>query len=179
MRPVSAAPSDIPALIGAARAGDDSALVRLLAAAQPDIRRYARMTCRRSSDVDDAVQDALLLVYRRVGALRAAASFSAWLMMVVRRLCLRAALRTMGRDGSIDEIADDARFSARPQEDLRMDLAAAIQSLPPHYRDIVILRDIEEFTIDEIALSQGSSREAVKARLHRARGLVREYLMEG
>jgi RNA polymerase sigma-70 factor (ECF subfamily) len=58
-----------------------------------------------------------------------------------------------------------------------VDLANAIQSLPPNYRDVVLLRDVEELTIDEIAQSVGASREAVKARLNRARLMLREYLL--
>jgi RNA polymerase sigma factor (sigma-70 family) len=175
---MSAASPGMPELISAARAGDRSAMVRLLVAAQPDIRRYARVTCRQASDIDDAVQEALWLVYRRVGTLRVVTSFSAWLMMVVRRECQRIARRALGKTETIDSIADDARIAAWPMEDLRLDLAAAIQSLPEHYRDIIILRDIEECTVDEIALAQNLSREAIKARLHRARGLIREYLKD-
>jgi RNA polymerase sigma-70 factor (ECF subfamily) len=59
----------------------------------------------------------------------------------------------------------------------RPDLTNAIQSLPEHYRQIVLLRDVDVLTIDEIAQSLSLSREAVKGRLHRARGLIREYLM--
>jgi RNA polymerase sigma-70 factor (ECF subfamily) len=60
---------------------------------------------------------------------------------------------------------------------LRIDLARASQSLPEHYRQVVLLRDIEEMTVDEIARTLGLTRESAKARLHRARLLVREYLM--
>lgn len=59
---------------------------------------------------------------------------------------------------------------------LRLDLAAALQSLPAHYCAIVLLRDVEERTIDEIGAELGLTREAVKVRLHRARVLLREYL---
>jgi hypothetical protein len=48
--------------------------------------------------------------------------------------------------------------------------------VPEHYRQIVLLRDVDELTIDEIAQSLSLSREAVKGRLHLARGLIREYL---
>ena len=51
-----------------------------------------------------------------------------------------------------------------------------LRSLPPHYRETIVLRDIEELTIDEIAAQLDTTRETVKARLHRARALVREYL---
>lgn len=168
--------TDRTELIIAARSGDRTAMERLLAAVQPDIRRYARMTCRHAGDVDDAVQDALCLVYRHVGTLRVVASFSAWLMMVVRRECLRIARRVLGQVEPLETVENDARLAVLPAADLRLELAEAIQSLPDHYRAIIILRDIEECTIDEIAHAQDLSREAVKARLHRARGLIREYL---
>jgi len=77
-----------PSLIEAARGGDADALVSLIAIAQPDIRRYAARNCR-AADIDDAVQETLLLLYRRVGTLRAVTSFSAWLFAVARRACLR------------------------------------------------------------------------------------------
>ena len=60
-----------PSLVEAARRGDAEALVSLIAAAQPDVRRYAARNCR-AADIDDAVQETLLLLYRRVGTLRAA-----------------------------------------------------------------------------------------------------------
>jgi DNA-directed RNA polymerase specialized sigma24 family protein len=77
-----------PLLIEAARGGDVDALVSLIAIAQPDIRRYAARNCR-AADIDDAVQETLLLLYRRIGTLRAMTSFSAWLFAVARRACLR------------------------------------------------------------------------------------------
>jgi hypothetical protein len=59
-----------PGLIEAARCGDEKALVSLIAAVQPDVRRYAARNCR-AADIDDAVQETLLLLYRRLGTLRA------------------------------------------------------------------------------------------------------------
>jgi len=61
---------------------------------------------------------------------------------------------------------------------LRLDVAAAIDSLPAHYREIVVLHDFEEMTIDEIGSALDLSREAVKGRLHRARALLREHLLD-
>jgi RNA polymerase sigma-70 factor (ECF subfamily) len=169
---------DLPELVEAARSGDHAALLALLAAAQPDVRRYARQACRTASDVDDAVQDALLVLYRHVGTIRTVQAFSGWLMTVARRECLRLARRATGTHQPVEDLGDDLRLSARPAHDLRLDLAAAIQSLPPHYRDLILLRDVEELTIDEMAQARGLTREAVKARLHRARALLREYLKD-
>jgi len=162
-------------LIAAAHAGDLDATVALLVVAQPDLRRYARVTCR-ASDVDDAVQDALWLIHRRIGTLRTLSAFSAWTFQVVKRECLRLARMLKAKTVPVETIEDDIGHASRPAADLRLDLAAAIQSLPPHYRAVIVLRDIEELTIDEIAARLDTTRETVKARLHRARALVREYL---
>src|SRR5258708_38417362 len=70
------------ALVHAASAGDRDAIAALLAAAQPDIRRYARRTCRTTSDVEDAVQETLFVLYRRLGMLRRGGSLLAWLVLI-------------------------------------------------------------------------------------------------
>lgn len=160
-------------LIDAARAGDGDAIAALLRQAQPDMRRYARRVCL-ASDADDAVQDALLQLYRRIGTLRATAAFSSWMFEIVRRRCV-ALSRKIWRLDPIETAGDRAM---RSDADLGLDLAAAIQSLPEHYRRIVILRDIEERTIGEIANALDLTRESTKARLHRARKLLREYLAD-
>jgi RNA polymerase sigma factor (sigma-70 family) len=162
-------------MIASAQGGDARAVASLLAASQPDIRRYARINCK-TVDVDDAVQDALYLLHRHIDQLRAISAFSGWLYAIVRRECVRLARLALGRRAPIEEIENDARFAHRPDNELRLDLADAITSLPAHYREVVILRDIEELTIDEIGARLNASRETVKARLHRARILLREYL---
>ena len=164
-----------PDLVAAATGGDHDALLHLLTVAPPDIRRFAQRTCRTAGDVDDAVQEALWLLTRRIGTLRVVGSFSAWLFAIVRRECLRLARRVHLTETLDDRAAE--RLIQRPEPELRLDLAAAIQSLPEHYRAVILLRDVEERTIDEIATALGLTREATKARLHRARGLVREYLL--
>ena len=67
--------------------------------------------------------------------------------------------------------------SDRAPEDIRIDLSRAIQSLPDHYREVILLRDIEELSIDEISGVLAPTRESVKARIHRARLMIREYLI--
>ena len=59
-----------------------------------------------------------------------------------------------------------------------MDLARAIERLGPAYREVLILRDVHELTAPEVAAQLGLSVEAVKSRLHRARGMVREQLLQ-
>ncbi|WP_371418331.1 RNA polymerase sigma factor [Methylocapsa sp. S129] len=165
-----------PELIAAAQTGDGEAIARLLARAQPDIRRYAQYSCRTASDIDEAVQEVLILTYRKIASLRAVGAFSAWLASMVRRTCWRLARAVLGRALPLDFLSDSSLLATRNDEDLRLDLINAIQSLPEHYRRIVLMRDVDERTIDEIGQALSLSREAVKGRLHRARGLIREYL---
>ena len=159
------------ALVRSARDGDAAALERLITVCQPDARRYADRHCR-PSDVDDAVQEVLIIVLRRLRTLRVAEAFAGWLAAVVERECRRFG-RLVGRTSQ-----DDGAAALVPRDDaeLRMDLAAALESLPAHYREIVLLRDFEELTIAEIVERLGEPAGAVKSRLHRARALVRDYL---
>ena len=164
-----------PALLESARGGDQHALLAVLAAAQPDIQRYARRSCRIAADAEEAAQEAMLILYRRMGSLRVIEAFSGWLFAIVKRECLRLARITL-RWTPLDPLEDSERLARRPPEELRIDIALAIQSLPEAYRETVLMRDCEDLTIDEIAARLGATREAVKARLHRARKLLREYL---
>ena len=162
-------------LILAAQSGDTVALNRLLAACQTDARRYARRHCA-VSDVDDAVQEALLVLSRKVKGLKAAAAFSGWLFTIVRRECQRLSRRMLGQGLSLDDVAD-AQLATRSDESLHLDLIAALESLPAHYREVILLRDFAELTISEMAKTLGMQVPGVKSRLHRARELVREYLI--
>ena len=162
-------------LILAAQTGDQAAIGRLLAVCQADARRYARRHCQ-VSDVDDAVQESLLVISRKVNGLKAAAAFSSWLFTVIKREC-RKLERMMFKTEELDEDKAEHQLLCKTDNDLRIDLAAALESLPAHYLEVVLLRDFEELTIAEIALRLCEQDGAIKSRLHRARELVREYMI--
>lgn len=160
--------------LAAARAGDPAALERVLARSRQNLRRYAEYHCA-VNDVEDAVQESLIKVSRHIGSLRAVETFTSWLFRIVKRECNRykRITRRLRGEAITEDIAPIAAFE--PVE-LRHDVCAALESLPEHYREIVLLRDIEGMTIDEIAAHLRVHRDAAKSRLHRARALVREYL---
>lgn len=164
------------AVFAAAQAGDPGALEQLLRQLQPDIRRYARRQCHRASALEDVVQEAMIVVYRRVGTVRDPAALAGWLLRVVGRLCMLPALAWLR--STEDNVSDEEEraLATRPVDDLRLDLARALESLPAIYREVILLRDMEQLTIGETAERLEITREAAKSRLHRARGLVREYL---
>ncbi|HYW55387.1 MAG TPA: sigma-70 family RNA polymerase sigma factor [Polaromonas sp.] len=163
-------------LVDAARTGSAEAIAQLLEVCQPDLKRFARKTCSNAEDAEDAVQLALWKLYRKIGALRTAATFAVWMFRIVERECFR--LFRGGRRSAMDGDHDVGALAALAVPvDLRLDLSRAIGALPAAYREVLILRDVDELTAPEVAQQLGVSVEAVKSRLHRARGMVRTTLM--
>ena len=163
-------------LIEAAQIGDPAALDRLLQVCQPDIRRYAQRNCL-MSDVDDAVQETLMILSQRVRSIRVIVAFSSWLFTIVRRECRRLERQMFGIE-HLDEQKAEHWLAARSVDSLRLDLVRALESLPSHYREIILLRDFEELSIRELTQQLALTPAAVKSRLHRARQLMRDYLLE-
>ncbi len=170
-----AAPKNDVDLVLRAQAGDGAAIELLLASCRKDVRRYATRHCV-GSEIEDAVQETLFIVSRRMTSLRSATSFAGWLFSIVRRECHRLSRRMFAHE-ALDERAVEAALAARTDENLRLELAAAIESLPPHYREIVLLRDFEELTMSEFCDRLALTTPAAKSRLRRARSLIREYLL--
>src|SRR5262245_18765331 len=162
-------------LIAAAQAGNEEALLDLLCLCRSQLRRYASSQCA-SDDIEEAVQDALWILYRRVGALRTIGAFSAWLFQIIRRECLRRAREHRDfvewDERKVSALADDGRLD----EDLRIDLSRAVANLPQSYREILILRDISGYSTEEAAMRLGIPVAAAKSRLHRARQMARSHL---
>ncbi|MTV38483.1 RNA polymerase sigma factor [Duganella radicis] len=162
-------------VLDAAHRGDPAALAQLLRLCQPDIRRYAQRNCL-IGDVDDAVQEALLVLSRKLSSVRMLAAFSGWLFQVVKRECHRLARTALGHDPWDDERAEQW-LAGQDTACLRIELIRALESLPADYLKVVLLRDFAELSIAEIAEETGDSVAAVKSRLHRARQMAREYLI--
>ena len=84
-------------IIAAARNGDSSAMDQLLSMTQPDVRRYAMKHCK-ISDIDDAVQEVLLTISRRLDSLKILAAFSSWVFKSTQRECRRLGRATINYD---------------------------------------------------------------------------------
>ncbi|RZI59346.1 MAG: sigma-70 family RNA polymerase sigma factor [Rubrivivax sp.] len=172
--------SEWNALVAAAHGGDRPSLEKLLRRTRADARRYAMQHCH-ASDVDDAVQETLLIVARKLSTLRIIAAYSGWLLRVVRRECCRLARRQRDHEVYDDEsplqgLEDRQVRQAKQDDALRDSLAEAIQALPGHYREVLLLRDVEGLALSEIATRLALTIPGVKSRLHRARARTREHL---
>jgi RNA polymerase sigma factor (sigma-70 family) len=164
-------------LILSAQRGDARSIDRLLAECRGDVRRYALRHCA-TSEIDDAVQEALLIVARHVRSLKTAASFAGWLFTIVRRECQRLSRKIFSHEDLADEKIE-TKLAERSNDELRLELAFALESLPAHYLEILLLRDFEELTISEICQRLNVTSATAKSRLRRGRLLVREYLLGG
>ena len=163
-----------PSLIVAAQAGDAVALNKVLEFSRQDLRRYAEFHCI-VNDVEDAIQETLLVATHRIGTLRSADKFNSWLFRIIKRECnrMRRGWRML-TNHQIDE-------SIEPYETLvafewRHQVAKMMAIIPPEYRTILLLRDVEGLELSELASRLNLSLPATKSRLHRARVLAREKL---
>lgn len=174
-------------LLAAARAGDREALEKLLAQHQAEVYRFGMKMCRNPEDAKDVLQDTLLAVARGVRDFRGASSLSTWLYTIARSFCVKKRRRSKfapQQERSLDtEAAAEAGRLATPGDgadeavasrQVEQALERAIAELPPMYREVLLLRDVEGLSAAEVAEVVGVSIQAVKSRLHRARLSVRE-----
>ncbi len=181
---------DYAPLVRAAARGDRQALERLLMRAQEVAFRFSVMVCGHANDAEDVMQEALLKTYRYVGRIRDPEAFRTWLYRTVRNACLMKRRRRVdepahlvsldegpGEGGTVD-VADTARTPDEITVNrwLGRRLRQALVALPPSYRVVVLLREMEGLSTREVATVTGLSEANVKTRLHRARLLLRESL---
>ena len=174
------------ALVTAAAAGDEGALERLLMRAQEVAWRFSTSVCGHASDAEDAMQEALIKTYRYVGRIREPHAFRPWLYRTVRNACLMGRRKKAGEPARLQSWDDvlpgpegpmrlDPPHPGRNPEQLaynaalRRRLRRAMRGLPPQYRAVVFLREIEGLSTREVAQVMGMSEDNVKTRLHRAR----------
>jgi RNA polymerase sigma-70 factor (ECF subfamily) len=181
-------------LVREAAAGDRDAMERLLMHAQEVAYRFSLLVCGHPEDAEDVMQDALLKTYQHVARIDDPNAFRTWLYSTVRNACLMKRRRRVGEpaqfvsleqgientDGSTRavDVADRARPADQQIFDVWMDarLRGALKRLPPSYRMIVVLREMEGLSTKEVAAVTGLSQDNVKTRLHRARLMLRRHL---
>ncbi|MEU1508563.1 sigma-70 family RNA polymerase sigma factor [Kitasatospora sp. NPDC005748] len=160
-------------LVHAAQRGDVDSIAALVSGAHPHVRRFARTLCASPEDAEDAAQEALIILYRKIGMLRASGALASWMFRIVRNECLRRA-RVLRRDPAPS--GDDTVLSAEEEVLRRLEagrVAAAIAALPADQRRVLVMRDIQGLDGRTVADALGLSGAAMKSRLHRARSAVR------
>jgi RNA polymerase sigma-70 factor, ECF subfamily len=188
-------PGDRPeALVARLRQGDEAAYAELVLTHSGRLLAVARRFLRREADAQDAVQDAFLQAFRALPRFEGQARLGTWLHRILVNACL---MKLRSQKSHAEESIEDllpryledghaVRASSDwgepevllQQAETRQAVRAAIDRLPPSYRTVVLLRDIEELSTTETAALLELSENAVKIRLHRARQALREQLDE-
>lgn len=186
---------DESALLAGLRSGNDAAFEHMVRAYSPRLMAVARRFLRDEQDAADALQDAFISAFRNLDQFNEQARLGTWLHRILVNACLTK-LRKSSRRGEVPiepllpAFSQDGRLaSANPEwsvtpvqiasdNERRGWVREQIERLPADYRDIILLRDIEEMDTAEAAEVLGISTGAVKTRLHRARQALKSLLEE-
>ena len=147
--------------------------------------RCIRAILRNDAESEDALQQAYISAYSHLGQFAGEARFATWLT----RIAINEAygrIRTAARDAQRWEGEPMSEMQDRPRtpedqvasHEVTTLIEQACDRLPEIYRVVFVLREIEELSTAETAEALGLSEEAVKVRLHRARGMLREHLVQ-
>jgi RNA polymerase sigma-70 factor (ECF subfamily) len=173
-----------------AQAGDASAFEHLY---QLHSRRVYALCLRmvgNPSDAEDLMQEAFLQLFRKIGTFRGESAFSTWLhRMTVNVVLMRLRKKTLPA-ASLEETTEPDEETGGPRKDIgapdlrlsgavdRVNLERSIEKLPPGYRTVFVLHDVQGFEHNEIAGIMGCSVGNSKSQLHKARTRLRELLQE-
>jgi len=149
-------------------------------------------------EAEDLAQEVFVTVFKSVDSFRGEAKFSTWLYRIAANHC-KNRMKYLGRrsykqTGELDEAAEREAQSAQPSslhprvdgpdavfEGLELERAVqrSMQALDPEHREVIVLRDIEDLSYEEIAEITGVELGTVKSRLHRARLQLKELMAKG
>src|SRR6201993_1462039 len=178
-------------LVNRARAGDMEAYEKLVRQYDRQVFRIAQHITQNREDAEDVVQDAFLKAYEKLDQFQGNSKFYTWLVRIaVNESLMRLRKRRTGRMVSIDEdvVTEDgsvprdlADWAPDPeqnytQSELQRILEKTIKGLPPGFRVVFELRDVQGLSTEETAEALNLSIPAVKSRLLRARLQLRERL---
>jgi RNA polymerase sigma-70 factor (ECF subfamily) len=179
------------ALVERVRAGDVAAFDTLVRKYERQVFRIAQHITQNREDAEDVMQDAFLKAYEKLDQFQGNSKFYTWLVRIaVNESLMRLRRRRTGKMVSIDEDVetdegsvprDLANWAPDPEQnysqaELGEILRKTIQGLPPGFRVVFALRDVEGLSTEETAETLGLSIPAVKSRLLRARLQLRERL---
>jgi RNA polymerase sigma-70 factor, ECF subfamily len=181
-------------LIQRIRDGEHAAFYELIRPYERRVYAAAFAILRNEADAEDCAQEAVLKAFKHIRQFRAEAKFSTWLIQIaVNEARMRRRRERADLVEPIDkEKSEEGKYAPRdfadwreiPSEvlerkEVREELAEALGSLGQIYREVFVLRDMEQLSIEETANALGISTASVKTRLLRARLMLRDLLAPG
>lgn len=174
--------TDIELVRGLA-AGDDGAFQALIGRFANDLFGLAYSLVGNAADAEDVVQQTLVVVVNRIGSFEGRSSLKTWLFRIVMNLSskslrsrrVRRAMSLNDPDQPAAQSIADRRTGAAAV-DARMDVMAALDTLSSEHREVLVLRELQGMSYDEIAEALKVPRGTVESRLFRARRELRAKL---
>ena len=178
-------------MIVAIVAGDWELYHSLIQPYELSVYRMAMSFVKDETEAEDVAQEAFLKAFHNLATFRGQSKFSTWLISITlnearRRLRRQSMVRMESLDDPPEEgggvspalLRDWREIPSEALErwEVRVLLQGAIEKLSPIYREVVVLRDIEELSVEETAGALGISISSVKVRLHRARTMLQREL---
>jgi RNA polymerase sigma-70 factor (ECF subfamily) len=182
---------DEPRMIAAILAGDSEQYHELIRPYERSVFKMALSFMKNEADAEDVAQESFLKAFRKLSDFRGQAKFSTWLISITLNEA-RGRLRRQAivRMESLDEAPEEGGHispallrdwrevpsEALERREIRQMLQDAIANLSPLYREVLLLRDVEDFSIEETATALAITTGTVKVRLHRARMMMQKEL---
>jgi RNA polymerase sigma-70 factor, ECF subfamily len=173
-----------------AQAGDSAAFDFLYQLHSRRVYALCLRMVNNPADAEDLAQEAFLQLFRKIGTFRGESAFSTWLhRMTVNVVLMRLRKKSLPTD-SLEETLDPDAENSSPKRDVgapdlrlsgavdRVNLERSIEQLPPGYRTVFVLHDVQGYEHNEIADIMGCSVGNSKSQLHKARTRLRELLQE-
>lgn len=182
-----------PEMIARILAGETQLFHALIEPVERAVFVMLFMLLRNESDAEDVAQETFIKIFRNLHSFRGESKFSTWVLSITRNEGLAWLRKRATRpEEPLEPVLEDSSGDYTPalltdwrevplealeRKELRQHLCRAILNLPPIYRDVVQLRDIDELDVQETADVLGITAGSVKVRLHRARTMLQKELV--
>ena len=177
-------------MIASILAGNTHEFHRLIQPYERSVYSMALSMLQNEADAEDAAQEAFLKAFRNLEKFRGEAKFSTWLISItLNEARSRLRQKKTAKTDSLDELNEGGHMSpallrdwreipseALERQEVRLLLQDAITDLPTIYREVFVLRDMEDLSVNQSAAALGISVAATKVRLHRARLMLQKKL---
>lgn len=190
---VSAPTAEEAALVTSLQRGDEDAFTFVIRDYGRPLLATARRMLGNDEDANDALQETFLSAFQAIRSFEGKSRLGTWLHRIaVNTVLMKLRRRKRSCERSIDDLLphfhsdghhveppcpfSDAAIAALQSSESRELLWRGIDQLPPAYREVIVLRDIEGLSTEETALHLGITTNAIKIRLHRARQALRTLL---
>lgn len=174
--------------VASAREGDQAAFEELVRLYEKRVLALTQRMCRNQEDAAEAAQEAFLAAWQGLKNFRGDSSFSTWLYRLASNACVDLLRREGKRQAAVS--LDDGELNldvpsplSSPQEEaerreLREQIEEGLRALPPEYRAVLVLREMQQLRYDEIAQALALDVGTVKSRISRGRKKLRSFLLE-